>query len=321
MRLTRRLFAGLALALAATTASAQDYPTQPVNLLVPFSAGGGSDTMARMLGAKLSEKWGQNVLVENKPGASTTIASAYFVKQPADGYHLFLGPPPWLTAQYVYDNLGYTTDDFDPISLVAVYPMLLVVPKDSDIQTLDDLIAKAKANPGMTYPSPGAGSTPHLMGALLAQEEGLDLVHVPYSSGGPATVDLIAGRTDFYPGHPTEVMSHVKEGTLRPIAVLSDQRLSELPDVPTSLELGYEKLQVSSWSTILAPKGTPEALRAKIAADIKAVTEDPDFASAFTSRGAIMVGSTPEELAAFITSEHAKFGPLIKAIGLKPAGQ
>lgn len=305
--------------LAPLGAQAQDFPTKPVTLVVPYAPGGSSDIMGRSLAQKLSEMWKQPVVVENKPGATTTVGTAYTAKQPADGYTMMIAPPPFIITQHVYPDLPYSTDkSFDPVSLVAYYPLVLVVNADLPIKTMKELVEYARKNPGLTYPSPGAGTTPHLIGEMLAQQEKLDLVHVPYKSGGQGVVDLVAGRLQFYAGVPTEVMPNIKAGKLRPIAVLAPTRSAQLPDVPTSTEAGFPFLKAQSWTTVVVPKGTPKAIVDKMSADIAKVTADPELRGRMMPQGAVFVGSTPAELAQFYKDEDARFGPLVKAIGLKP---
>jgi tripartite-type tricarboxylate transporter receptor subunit TctC len=304
--------------LASGIAGAQDFPTKPVTLVVPYAPGGSSDIMGRSVAQKLTDLWKQPVVVENKPGATTTVGAAYTAKQPADGYTMMVAPPPFVITQHVYPDLPYTTASFEPVSLIAYYPLVLVVNANLPIHNLKELVAYAKKNPGLTYPSPGAGTTPHLIGEMLAQNEKIDLVHVPYKSGGQGVVDLVAGRLQFYAGVPTEVMPNIKAGKLRPIAVLAPTRSAQLPDVPTSTEAGFPFLQAQSWTTIVVPKGTPKAVVDKMSADIAKVAADPELRARMEPQGAVFVGSTPEELAKFYKEEDARFGPLVRAIGLKP---
>ncbi len=298
---------------------AQGYPNKPVRLIIPYSPGGSSDIMGRALGQKLGELWAQPVIIENKPGATTTVGADYVSKAAPDGYTLLLAAPPFVITQYVYPNLAYDTKkNFAPISLVAYYPLVLVVPTDLPVSTLKELVAYTRSKPGSTYPSPGAGTTPHLIGEMLAQIEKLDLVHVPYKSGGQGVVDLIAGRLTFYAGVPTEVIPHIKTGKLKPIAVLAPAPSALFPDVPTSTEAGYPTLQAQSWSTVVAPAGTSQDIVRKISDDIATVIKNPQFRDRLTAQGAVFVGSTPDQLAKFYETEHERYGPLIKKIGLKP---
>lgn len=305
--------------LGVTSVAAQTFPSKPVTLVVPYSPGGSSDVVGRSLAQKLSEIWKQPVLVENRPGATTTIGSDYAARAPADGYTMLLAAPPFIITQYVYPNLAYTTEkNFEPVSLVAYFPLIMVVHPSLPINNLKELTDYSRSKPGMAYPSPGAGTTPHLLGEMLAKDQKLDVIHAPYKSGGQGVVDLIAGRLQFYAGPPTEVFSHIKAGKLRAIGVLDDKRLGVLPDVPTSVEQGYSLLQMQSWSSIAVPKGTPKAIVDKISADIATALKEPGLNERLVAQGAVVVGSTPEKASEFYRSEHDKLGPLVKAIGLKP---
>ncbi|MCP3473334.1 tripartite tricarboxylate transporter substrate binding protein [Bradyrhizobium sp. CCGUVB1N3] len=300
-------------------AVAETFPSKPVTLVIPYSPGGSSDVVGRSLAQKLSEIWKQPVVVENRPGATTTVGAEYVSRAAPDGYTMLLAAPPFVITQYVYPNLGYDTEkNFEPVSLVAYFPLIMVVNPSLPINNLKELIEYSRKNPGMVYPSPGAGTTPHLMGEMLAKHEKLDTIHAPYKSGGQGVIDLVAGRLQFFAGAPAEVMSHMKGGKLRAVAVLDDKRLSVLPDLLTSPEQGFGYLQAQTWSTVVVPKGTPKSIVDKMSGDIATALQDPGLKERLVSQGAVVVGSTPETLRDFYRKEHAKFGPLVKAIGLKP---
>jgi tripartite-type tricarboxylate transporter receptor subunit TctC len=320
MSVIRSTIFALAAVIAGTgTTFAQGYPNKPVTMVVPYSPGGSSDIMGRAVAQKLSEIWGQPVIVENRPGATTTVGAAHVARSAPDGYTMLLAAPPFVITQYVYPDLSYNSrKDFAPVSLIAYFPLIMTVPANSPIKSLKDLVEAARAKPGATYASPGSGTTPHLIGELMAQREKLDMVHVPYKSGGQGVVDLIAGRLNFYAGTPQEVLPHIRSGKLRALAVLGPQRSDQIPDVPTSTEAGFPYLQAQSWSTIVVPAGTPKEIVDKISADVVKVTKMPEVRERLTAQGAVFVGSTPEELAKFYEGEHERFGPLVKAIGLKP---
>jgi tripartite-type tricarboxylate transporter receptor subunit TctC len=316
----KRLVTAVAAAVLASMsmASAQTYPDKVVRLVVPYAPGGSSDIMGRALAQGLGDLWGQRVIIENKPGATTTVGTAMVAKAPPDGYTLLLAPPPFIITQYTYPNLDYDTEkSFAPISLVAYYPLVLVVPSTLPVTSLKELVEYARAHPHSTYPSPGAGTTPHLMGEMLAQHEKLELTHVPYTSGGRGVLDLMAGRLTFYAGVPTEVIPHINDGTLRAIAVLAPNRFGLLPNVPTSAEAGYPYLLSQSWSSVVAPVGTPPNIVDKISKDIAKVIQTPALRDALTAQGAVFVGSTPSELAKFFQDERDRYGPLAKTINLK----
>lgn len=306
-----------ALAAFADPAIAQPYPNKPVHLVIPYATGGSSDVMGRAVAQKLGEMWGKSLVVENKPGATTTIGIAYVAKSAPDGYTLLLAAPPFVITQYVYPNLSYTPRDLASVSLVAYYPLILTVPATLPVNSMKELVAFARSKPGATYASPGAGTTPHLIGEMLAQDEKLDMTHVPYKSGGQAVIDLMGARLTFYAGVPTEVVPHIRSGALKPIAVLGPVRSPLFPDVPTSTEAGYPKLQARSWSVVLAPAGTPASIVDKVSKDIAELVKAPDFSGPLKDQGAVLVGSTPAELDAFLEEERGRYGPLVKAIGLK----
>ncbi|HEV2508443.1 tripartite tricarboxylate transporter substrate binding protein [Bosea sp. (in: a-proteobacteria)] len=311
--------AGAGLLLSASSAAAESYPSKPVTLIIPMAPGGSSDIMGRSIAQKLSEMWGQPVVVENKAGATTTVGTAQVARAAPDGYTLLLAPPPFIITQHVYPNLSYSTEkSFDPVSLVSYYPLVMVVNASLPIHNMKDLVEYARKNPGLAYPSPGAGTTPHLIGEMLARREKLDLVHVPYKSGGQGVIDLVAGRLQFYAGVPTEVMPNIKAGKLRAIAVLAEGRSEQLPDVQTSEQAGYGYLQAQSWTSIASPKGTPKTVVDKISADIAKIVQQADVREKLIPQGVVFVGSSPAELGKFYKDEDARFGPLVKTIGLKP---
>lgn len=300
-------------------APAQTFPTRPVTMIVPYAPGGSSDIMARGLGQKLSEIWGQSVIIENRPGGTTTVGTAVAARQPPDGYTLLLAAPPFVISQHVHRNLSYDARrDFRAVSLVAFYPLVLAAHPAVPAADIRELVAFARANPGRSYPSPGAGTTAHLVNELLAREEKLDLVHVPYRSGGQGITDLVGGRLQFYSGPTIEVMPHIKAGRLKALAVLADTRSAQLPDVPTSREQGFPYFAASSWSTVAVPSGTPQAIIDKISADIAQAVKAQDFQDRFVAQGAVIVGSTPAAAQAFWDEEDARWGPLVRSVGVTP---
>ena len=300
-------------------ARAQDFPSKQVTLVVPFAPGGSSDIMARAIGQKLSELWKQPVIIDNKPGGTTTTGTAFAAIQPADGYTLLIAPPPFVIMQHVYSNLKYTPlTDFRAVSIIAYYPLVTVVHPSIPANNLKELIEYARSKPGSAYPSPGPGTSVHLITEYMAREEKINLVHVPYRSGGQGINDLIGGRLVFYSGPTTEVLQQVRAGMLRAIAVLADKRTKQLPDVPTSGEQGYGKYVATSWSALMVPAKTPQATIDKISADIKKVISDPDFRTKLEEQGAEFVGASPSEAQAFLVKEDNLWGPLVKASGIKP---
>jgi tripartite-type tricarboxylate transporter receptor subunit TctC len=316
-----RLLVGLVafIVLQSTPSLAQDFPAKAVTLIVPFAPGGSSDIMARAIGQKLSELWKQPVIIDNRPGGTTTTGTAYAATQTPDGYTLLLAPPPFVIMQHVYSNLKYVPlSDFRAVSIIAYYPLVTVVHPAIPANNLKELIEYARSKPGSAYPSPGPGTTVHLITEFMAREEKIDLVHVPYRSGGQGINDLIGGRLVFYSGPTTEVLQQVRAGMLRAIAVLAEKRTKQLPNVPTSGEQRYGKYVATSWSAMMVPAKTPQAIVDKISADIKKVIADPEFRTKLEEQGAEFVGASPSEAQAFLVKEDNLWGPLVKASGIKP---
>ena len=310
------LLAGIA---AVAPALSQAYPIKPVKLVVPFSPGNSTDILARALAQKLPELWTQPVVVENRPGATTTIGTDFVAKSAPDGYTLLLAPPSFVVSPYVYSKRNYNlARDFTPVSLVAFYPLVLVVNAANPAKRIADLIVQAKAKPGMMFGSVGNGSMGHLAGELVHLRTGVKMVHVPYKSSGQAAIDLIGGLISFYFSGAPEVLSHLRSGRLNAIAVLgpSGKRLSLLPAVPTAQESGFPEIEAVLWATVVAPAGTPQNIIDRISVDIARVVAMPDFRERFIAQGAELVGSTVEEAAQFIRSEDAKWGPLVKSLGI-----
>lgn len=302
-----------------TPSFAQGYPSKNVTLVVPFAPGGASDIMARAIGQKLSEMWKQGVIIDNRPGASTTTGTAYTATQPADGYTLMLAPLPFVIMPHVYSNLRYKAlEDFRAVSVIAYYPLVTVVHPSLPIHNLKELFAYARAKPGIAYASVGPGTSPHLISEYMAREEKLDMVHVPYRSGGQVMNDLITGRIVFYSGPSTEVLPQIHAGALRPIAVLTEKRTKSLPQVPTAVEQGFDKYVASSWSSIVVPAKTPQAIIDKVNADITAVLNDQGFRGKLEEQGAEFLSASPAEAQAFLVKESNLWEPLVKASGVKP---
>jgi tripartite-type tricarboxylate transporter receptor subunit TctC len=298
---------------------AQSYPSRNVTLVVPFAPAGASDIMARAIGQKLSEMWKQGVIIDNRPGGSTTTGTAYVATQPADGYTLMLAPLPFVIMPHVYSNLRYKAlEDFRAVSVIAYYPLVTVVHPSLPIRNLEELFAYARAKRGIAYGSVGPGTSPHLVSEYMAREEKIDMVHVPYRSGGQVLNDLTGGRIVFYTGPSTEVLPQIRAGALRPIAVLTEKRTRQLPEIHTAVEQGFGKYLGSSWSSIVVPAKTPQAIIEKVNADITAVINDPGFRSKLEEQGAEFLSASPAEAQAFLVKESNRWEPLVKASGVKP---
>ena len=322
----KSLFRIVAIALAAACAAAaepavaQGYPAKPVKLVVPFPPGGSLDFAGRLIAQKLTEAWGQSVVVENKPGAGGNIGADLVAKAPPDGYTILLGAlsthavNPSLYASMPYDAVK----DFAPITLVAITPNVLVVNADSPVRNVKEFIAYTKANPGkLSFGSGSNGSAGHLAGELYKVETGTDSVHIPYKGGAPATQALLAGDTQFMFDNLANAMAQVKGGKLRALAVTTAQRSSLAPDLPTMAEAGLPRFDISTWYGLFAPAGTPPSIVAKWNADVTKILNAPDVRARFVADGAEPAPDTPEQFSRFIAAELAKYARIVKASGAK----
>ena len=308
-----------ALALLAGGAAAQSYPSRPVRVIVPFAPGGATDIIARLVAQKLADRLGQSVVVENKPGAGTTIGNAEVAKAKPDGYTLLFAPTPFVISQVVYPTLPYDPQkDFAPVSLLAVSPFILVVNAAFPAKSTAELVAIAKAKPGtVTFASAGNGTVPHLAGELFKLRAGVDLTHVPYKGGGPAIVDLVSGQVPMMFATPIEVNQHVQSGKLRVLGTTSLERLAAFPDVPTLSESGYPNFEVLSFFGVLAPAGTPPEIVAKAAADLGAVMELADVRERFAQQSAQARVLGPGPFGEFLSREREKWADIVKRSGAK----
>ena len=314
----RSLVALLASAFAAA-AFAQAYPDRPVKMIVPFAPGGATDIIARTVAQKLSERMGQPVVVENKPGAGTTVGNAEVAKAKPDGYTLLFAPTPFVISQVVYPTLPYDPKrDFAPVSLLATSPFILVVNATVPSRSVAELVAAAKAKPGaMTFCSAGNGTVPHLAGELFKLRAGVDIVHVPYKGGGPAITDLVGGQVNMMFATPIEVAQHVQSGKLRVLGTTSQKRLAAYPDVPTLSESGYPGFEVASFFGVLAPAGTPPNVIARLAGDLAWVMEQPEVRERFASQSADANVQDPAAFARFLDAEREKWADIVKRSGAK----
>jgi tripartite-type tricarboxylate transporter receptor subunit TctC len=305
--------------LVTSGASGQPYPTRTVRMVVPFAPGGATDIIARIVAQKLADRLGQGVVVENKPGAGTTIGNAEVAKAKPDGYTFLFAPTPFVISQVVYPTLPYDPQkDFAPVSLLATSPFILVVNAAFPAKSTAELVALARAKPGtIAFASAGNGTVPHLSGELFKLRAGIDIVHVPYKGGGPAIVDLVSGQVPMMFATPIEVNAHVQSGKLRVLGTTSLQRLAALPDVPTLSESGYPDFEVLSFFGVLAPAGTPPDIVQRVASDLAAVMELPEVRDRFAqqSAGARVLG--PPEFTAFLARERDKWADIVKRSGAK----
>jgi tripartite-type tricarboxylate transporter receptor subunit TctC len=305
----------LACALPCVALAEDKYPSRPVRIIVPFSAGGVADLLPRLVGAKLAEKWGQSVVVENKVGASGNIGMAAGAAAEPDGYTLVLAPAGNLTVNpTLFHNLPFDTHrDLAPVTLLAESPNLLVVNPAVPARSVKQLIAYAKANPGkLNFASPGAGSGAHLAGELLDLDAGIQAVHVPYKGIAPAVNDLLAGTVQMMFAGISTVIQHVKSGKLVALAIAGPRRSPELPEIPTVAESGLPGFDVTSWYGIVVRSGTPPAVIDKIQRDMAEALRDPDVKAKLAALGLEPVGDTPAEFAQVIQSESRKWGDIVK---------
>ena len=295
------------------------FPQRPVHIVIPFLAGGSADALGRIISDRLAARLGQQVVIENKAGAGGVVGADYVARAQPDGHTLLLTPPgPLTTNAFLLENLPYDVRKaFDPVTLIAILPnVLLAGPKRSG-WTLSAVIQEAKANPEkLTYASQGIGTTGHLTGVLFNQETGANLTHVAYKGFPPALVDVMAGRVDLMFVDTGNALPRVRSNSLVPIAIASKARLSFLPNVPTLAELGYPSLISDTWFAVMAPAGTPLAIRQRIRDEIVEVFKVPEVLQQLDKLGAKPIGNQPDELDTYIRSEYDRWGALIKKAGI-----
>jgi len=312
--------AALLLSLAVPLVSAaQDYPARPVRVIVPFSPGGAVDGPMRLIAQELGKRWGQQVVVENKPGAGATIGADMVAKAAPDGYTLLLASQTNAISATLYQKLPYDpVEDFAPVTLIGREPGVLVVNPSLPVKTLPEFVAYVKARPGQVdYASSGNGSGQHLFMAMLASMTGMQLSHVPYKGSGQATTDLLAGQVMASIPGTAGMVGHIKAGKLRPLAVTGSTRSSQLPDVPTVAEQGVAGYEAYVWMGLMAPKGTPAPIIDKIYRDVKEVLAGNEAKSYMATAGIEIVGSTPAEFGAFFRHERTQWAKVVKETGAK----
>ena len=309
-----------AAALAVSDAAAQQYPSRPIRLIVPFTPGGTTDIVARVVGNRLAESLGVQVVIENRPGAAGSIGAEVAARSKPDGYTLFMGHigtlavNPALYAKLPYDPLR----DFAPISMVTMVPSMLVVHPSLPVKSMKELMAFAKSHPGaLTYGSTGAGGTPYLAVEYFKVMAKLDIVEVPYKGAAPMTTDLISGEISLTITGIPALLPHVKSGRLRALAVSSAKRSAAVPELPTMSEAGLRGYEATAWYGIVAPAGTAREILVKLNAEVISSLKHPDVGNRLKSEGAEPGGSTPNEFAAFIKTETARWAEVIKTTGVK----
>lgn len=304
--------------LAAGAAAAQPYPTKPVRIVVGFAAGGSTDKLARVLAMRMTDILGQSVIVDNRPGAAGNLAAELVATSPADGYTVFMAT---LSSQAINPHLYKLKFDpiksFEPIALVAKYPLLLVVPPQLRVNSVPELIAHAKANPGTFYASSGNGSPAHLAGEIFKGAAGVDVQHIPYKGGGPAMLALMANEAQFGFETIPSAIGYARGGKLKGLAVTSDRRSTASPDLPTMQEAGLKDFSVTSWAGLLAPAGTPKAVIDRLTQATQAAIVSPAVATALASDGAEPGSGGGADFKRFMNDELMVWGKVVRASGAK----
>ena len=323
MKTDKPMRSGLLFVLAAATliafpdgnAVAQNFPTRPVRMVVPYPAGGGTDIIAQ----KLGEKWGQQVVVDNRAGANGIIGTDLAAKSKPDGHTLVVVIATQAINPALYPKIPYNSDtDFAPVTLMAQYPFILTTHPSVPAKTLREFIALAKKRPGeLSYASSGNGSGPHLGFELFKSTTGINVVHIPYKGAGPANTELISGQVQAFFNNILAAKPHIQSGRLRVIAATSAKRSQAMPEIPTFAESGVPGFDVTGWYALLAPAGTPPTIVSKVQADTATSLQIPEVASRLSSEGAEPVGSSSAELAKFLQAETQKWARVVKTAGIK----
>ncbi len=313
-------FAALIVTSLATATVAQEYPTKSIRLLVPFATGGGNDTLGRVFGQKFSDAWGQSVVVENRPGAGGTLATALVARAPADGYTLLLSSiATHAVSPHLYRDPGYDPlKDFAPIALLGVAPVVMGINLSIPAKSVQEFITLAKVKPGgFKYGSGGNGSVMHTAAMVFSQAAGVEMLHVPYKGAGPAYVALVGSEIDLVIDTTAALLPLVRSGRVRALAVARRTRMPEAPEIPTFMEAGLPAYEANGWYSMHAPAGTPAAIIARLNAEIARAMKQPDMQERFKQLGLDGGGGSPEQLTQFVRSEFAKYARLIKDAGIK----
>ena len=316
---TRAVIAVLALPGAAT-AFAQGYPLRPLRLVVPYAAGGSTDVLARMVGQKLTAALGQPVVIDNRTGAGTLIATEIVAHAAADGYTLLMATPPLAIAPALYARLPFDVErDFAPVTNIAATSNVLVVHPAVPAQNVKELVALAKAHPGMyTFGSSGVGGASHLAVELFRSMAGIELVHVPYKGGSLAVTDLLGGRLTLMFANLTTVQSHIKTGRVRALAIGTAQRSLVVPELPTVAAAGVPGYEANNWNGMVVPAGTPRALIDRLQREIKAAVDAPDLRERLLQNAFEPIADTPAEFARYLGAERVKWGKVVRDAHVKP---
>lgn len=306
-----------ALTAVPSLATAQEYPTKPITIIVPFPAGGTLDNLTRSLAQKMSDDFKQPVIIDNKPGAGTVIGTEIVARAAPDGYTLGMVANSFAINPSLYDKLRYdTVKDFTPVSWVAYTPHLLVANPDVPVKSLADVIATAKSKPGeLSFASFGAGTSPHIAIERLKAEAKIDVLHIPYKGQAPALNDLLGGHVDMMFANTPDVLPHVKSGKLRAIALANDTRLESIPEVPTFKEAGVDNMNSNSWYGVIVPSGTPAPIVEKLSAEFVRIVNLPEIRQRLLAQGLEPAGTTSAEFAEYLKSEMEMAAKVVKASG------
>ncbi len=315
---SRLLVASFATALN-VAASAQNFPSKPITLIVTYPAGGGADAMARLIAPKMSEALGQNIIVENKPGASGQIGASTVAKAAPDGYTLMLDASSFSVNPALYPKLPYDSEKaFRPIGVIALFPNVMLVNPNFPAKTVADVIALAKQKKdGVSFASSGNGSAQHLAGAMFESSADVDMVHIPYKGGGPALIDVMGGQVPIFFGNLASTLQHIQSGKLRALAVTSSKRSPILPDAPTIAESGVGGYEVYEWNALFAPAGTPDTVIEKISAAFKKALDAPEVKARIAQLGGELRANTPTEAQKFIADQTLLWAKVVKARNIK----
>lgn len=315
----RIVTAALLFAIPALTVAQDTYPDRPIKMIIPLPPGATADTLPRVVAEKLSSRWGQPVIIENRPGFATNLGAEVVAAANPDGYTLLATPPgPLVTAQNMYRHLPFDPTAFVPVTVLCALPNMLVARPNLPMANIAELVAYAKKNPDkLTYASAGVGTTPHLAAAALQIAAGIRMVHVPYKGLAPALRDVLAGRVDIMFDNIGNTVQYIKAGKLKGLAVASKERLAELPDVPALAET-YPGFYSATWFAVVAPPKTPAAIADKLSRAIAEILKMPDVAEKFRRLSCTPIGNSPREMTAFLQEEAARWHKVIIAAGIKP---
>ena len=307
--------------ISPTSFAQSNYPNKPINFIVPYGAGGGADSRSRQIAQKMSVILKQSIIVDNKPGAGGNIGTEFISRAAPDGYTIGMGNfAPMAVNKTLFGNLRYDPEtDIIPIILIEKGPLVLVVNPSSPYKTVQDIVAAAKAKPGiLTFSSGGIGGSHHLSAELFEQNAGIEMIHVPYKSGSAGLTDLMAGNVTMMFDQMYSAMPSIKADKIRAIAITSKKRSPLLPNIPSFSEIGYPKVEVLNWQGLIAPKGTPKAIIDQLNAAANEALKDPALRELMLSQGNEIGGGSPADFSALVKSESAKWSAVVKAANIKP---